>query len=170
MSNKKNDTLSLLTAMNQQQSQQFMAATLLAIAITMKKAGLSELTISPNDYGLLEMGETLEPIPTVEGGMIYRFVKVEPPLAKRVTPDVVKRDAATEWMKPREIGGAGWYEGRYKNRADAVKVYFNGEKAMGRPTPGAFCDTEGNGIAQPLRLRAIADDTTPAPSNGKKDD
>lgn len=83
---KKTNTLELMSAMNQVQSQQFMAATLLAIAVTMKKAGLSELEISPNDYALLEQGETLEPIPTVEGGMIYRFQKVTPPLAKRVMP------------------------------------------------------------------------------------
>jgi len=87
---KKDNTLALMTAMNQQQSQQFMAATLLAIAITMKKAGLTELIITPNDFALLEQGETLEPIPTVEGGMIYRFHKVAAPLAKRVVPDVMK--------------------------------------------------------------------------------
>lgn len=91
---KKPDTLALLTAMNQHQQQQFMAATLLAIAIVMKKSGQTELVISPNDYALLEQGETLEPIPTVEGGMIYKFVKVQPPLAKRVVPDVVAKSAA----------------------------------------------------------------------------
>lgn len=87
---KKDQTLALMSAMNQQQSQQFMAATLLAIAITMKKQGLTELEISPNDYALLEPGETLEPLPTVEGGMIYKFVKVTPPLAKRVVPAEMK--------------------------------------------------------------------------------
>lgn len=170
---KKPDTLALLTAMNQQQSQQFMAATLLAIAIVMKKNGLTELEISPNDYALLEQGETLEPIPTVAGGMIYKFVKVQPPLAKRVTPDVVKRDAGKPgWVHPRDIGGAGWYEAQFKNtpKGESVKVYFSGEKAMGRPVPGAYCTTTGEGIGSPLRLRAIADDTTPAPTklNGKK--
>lgn len=96
---KKPDTLALMSAMNQQQSQQFMAATLLAIAIVMKKSGQVELVISPNDYALLEQGETLEPIPTVEGGMIYKFVKVQPPLAKRVVPDVVKKAAKKQISK-----------------------------------------------------------------------
>lgn len=91
---KKVDTLALMSAMNQQQSQQFMAATLLAIAITMKKQGLTEMEISVNDYALLEQGETLEPIPTVDGGMIYRFVKVTPPLAKRVVPEEMKAEPA----------------------------------------------------------------------------
>lgn len=92
---KKVDTLALMSAMNQQQAQQFMAATLLAIAITMKKQGLAEMEIGVNDYALLEPGETLEPIPTVDGGMIYRFVKVTPPLAKRVVPDEMKAEPTT---------------------------------------------------------------------------
>lgn len=150
---KKIDTLSLMSAMNQQQSQQFMAATLLAIAITMKKHGITELEISPNDYMLLEQGESLEPIPTVDGGMIYKFVKVTPPLAKRVTPDFVKqpaapakKDAPGKWISADKAKAQGWYTARAKGSKVETLVRLD--------ETGVFVDEQGTAVAKPFQVKA----------------
>lgn len=91
----KPNALELLSAMNEQQTRQMMAANLLAIAVCMKKSGLQEITISPGDIAkLIEPGESLLPSQNVDGGFTYRFVKAQPPLAKLPTP--------TTMTKPRE--------------------------------------------------------------------
>lgn len=86
----KPNALAMLSAMNEQQANQLMAATLLAISVIMKKTGLKEIEVGPDDYKLITPGETLEPIPRVDGGFIYRFTEVTPPLAKRATPKAMK--------------------------------------------------------------------------------
>lgn len=83
----KPNAMQMLSAMNQAQAKQLMAANLLAIACCMKKAGLSEITINQEEIrALIEPGETLEPIQNVDGGFTYRFVKVQPVLAKLPLP------------------------------------------------------------------------------------
>lgn len=90
----KTNTLQMLSAMNQAQMQQLMAANLLAIAVCMKTAGVNEITISPEEIGkIIEPGETLEPFPNVDGGFTYRFVKHEKPLAKKPVPMAIKAPA-----------------------------------------------------------------------------
>lgn len=84
------NALEMLSAMNEAQAKQLMAASLLAIAVCMKKAGLVEISVTPDDFKLIEPGETLEPIPNVAGGFTYRFSKVAPLLAKKPTPEFVK--------------------------------------------------------------------------------
>jgi hypothetical protein len=138
MKRKDQRSLDMLSAMNQQQTQQFMAANLLAIAITMKKAGLTEMEISPQDYELLEQGETLEPIPTVEGGMIYRFEKAPLPLAKREVPGFVagttealstSTTVESAWTPGRKTNAAGWYWAcMTKSSEDIKKAYFDGKE------------------------------------------
>lgn len=94
------NALEMLTAMNEAQSHQLMAASLLAIAVCMKKAGLQEISVTPDDFKLIEQGETLEPIPNVAGGFTYRFKKVVPPLAKKPVPDVVVKAMQSASSKP----------------------------------------------------------------------
>lgn len=123
-------TLDLLSSMNQQQTQQFMAANLLAIGVIMKKHGLAEIEISPTDYQLLEQGETLTPIPTIEGGMIYRFEKAPLPLAKREVPEfvagtteVVSTSTTFEsaWTPGAKTNAAGRYWARMQKGSDDIK-------------------------------------------------
>lgn len=90
----KDKSLAMLSAMNQAQSQQFMAATLLAIAVVMKKAGVDQLDITPEDFALLRQGESLEPIRRMDGGYTYKFVQADAPLAKKPVPKRVKKDLA----------------------------------------------------------------------------
>lgn len=87
----KSNTLEMLTAMNEAQTTQFMAATLLAIAIVMKKAGLEEVTVGADDMQLLRPGETLEPVPNMAGGYTYRFKRAPGPLEKLPTPKAMKK-------------------------------------------------------------------------------
>lgn len=89
---KQDRNLAMLSAMNQAQQQQFMAATLLAVAVIMKKTGLTEISITPEEVGaLLKPGETLEPVPLLGGGFSYKFVQALPPLAKKPVPSKVKK-------------------------------------------------------------------------------
>lgn len=83
--------LETLAAMNEAQTTQFMAATLLAISVIMKKQGIDEITVTPKDLDLLKPGETLEPIPHVAGGYTYRFKQAPKPLAKLPTPKPKKK-------------------------------------------------------------------------------
>lgn len=83
--------LETLAAMNEAQTTQFMAATLLAISVIMKKQGIDEITVTPKDFELLKPGETLEPIPNVAGGYTYRFKTAPKPLAKLPTPKPKKK-------------------------------------------------------------------------------
>ncbi len=85
------NALETLSAMNEAQTTQFVAATLLAMAVMMKKTGMTEVTITQEDFKLLEPGETLHPIPNVGGGYTYRFAKALAPLAKLPTPAVMKK-------------------------------------------------------------------------------
>jgi hypothetical protein len=94
MTTKQAQSLAMLSAMNQAQSQQFMAATLLAIAVVMKKAGVDTLDITPEDFSLLRQGESLEPIRRVDGGYTYKFVQADAPLAKKPVPKKVLKAAA----------------------------------------------------------------------------
>ncbi len=131
MKRKEQRTMDILSTMNQQQTQQFMAANLLAIAIVMKKAGVTEMEISPSDYALLEQGETLEPIPTVEGGMIYRFEKAPLPLAKLEVPAFAKEPVTTTettfesaWTPGRKTNAEGYYWANEKGETAITKVLF----------------------------------------------
>lgn len=166
---KKTDTLALMTAMNQQQSQQFMAATLLAIAIIMKKSGQSEITITPNDYVMLEPGETLEPIPTVDGGMIYRFVKVEPPLAKRVVPEQIKNEVAM-WDFPSSAKAPGWYEIMRKGKKGIDRLYFDGSEFRKDDNPGSPVAQSIGAFRVRPEVRKAAKPVAPASKqlNGRK--
>lgn len=153
-------SLDILSAMNQQQTQQFMAATLLAIGVIMKKSGLQEIEISPNDYALLEQGETLEPIPTVEGGMIYRFEKAPLPLAKREVPGFVagttealstSTTVESAWTPGRKTNATGWYWARSKNSDDLFKARFDGTNWQKREG-GELID-----VPTPFQVRRLAD-------------
>jgi len=100
----KANALEMLTAMNDAQAKQLMATSLLAIAVCMKKAGLEEMEVGPDDFALLQQGETLEPIPRVGGGFVFRFVKAASPLAKHATPDVVKKAGEKINRKATKVG------------------------------------------------------------------
>lgn len=83
------NALEMLSSMSQAQSQQLMAVNLLAISVIMKKAGLTEITVSMDDFSILTPGETLEPIQNMDGGFTYRFVS---PMAKKPVPKAVRKD------------------------------------------------------------------------------
>lgn len=103
----KPNAMQMLSAMNQAQAKQLMAANLLAIACCMKKAGLSEITINQEEIReLIEPGETLEPIQNVDGGFTYRFVKAQPPLAKRPVPKAVAGKVGKKARKRTTADGA----------------------------------------------------------------
>jgi hypothetical protein len=156
-------TMDLLSSMNQQQMQQFMAANLLAIGVIMKKHGLTEIEISPTDYALLEQGESLEPIPTVEGGMIYRFEKAPLPLAKREVPGFVagttealstsRAEYDSAWTPGSKTNAAGWYWARpNKGSEDVEKLYFDGREWQRHLEGGV-----GVTVPTPFQVRRLAD-------------
>lgn len=154
-------TLDLLSSMNQQQTQQFMAANLLAIGVIMKKHGLAEIEISPTDYQLLEQGETLTPIPTIEGGMIYRFEKAPLPLAKREVPAALYADdksivststtVESAWTPAGKTNAAGWYHTTGKGESLIQKMYFDGQSWSKRNDDGEMIFVD-----RPFQVRRLA--------------
>ena len=96
------NALEMLSAMNEAQAKQLMAASLLAIAVCMKKAGLNEISVTPDDFKLIEPGETLEPIPNVAGGFTYRFSKQPPILAKKPMPEFTKLNGKARGVPKRK--------------------------------------------------------------------
>lgn len=70
---KKSQQLDVLSAMHNAQSEQFKAATNLAIGIIMKKVGLTEIAIEQEDLDRLVKGEQVGVSRTVSGGMLYSF-------------------------------------------------------------------------------------------------
>lgn len=70
---KKLDSLAILTAMNQAQQQQFMAATTLVIGTIMRKVGLTELSIEPADVDAIGIGDSLRIDSLPNGGFQYSF-------------------------------------------------------------------------------------------------
>jgi hypothetical protein len=73
VTSKKLDSLAILTAMNEAQQHQFMAATTLVIGTIMKKVGLKTLSITPEDVDALQRGETLRIDANPNGGFTYVF-------------------------------------------------------------------------------------------------
>lgn len=53
---KHNMALETLTAMNQRQQEQFTQATVLAIGVVMKKVGINEISVGPEDFTKLLPG------------------------------------------------------------------------------------------------------------------
>ena len=68
------DTLAILSAMNQAQGQQFMAATSLVIGSVMLKCGLKELTITPEDVDAIATAGRFSINANPNGGFTYKFV------------------------------------------------------------------------------------------------
>ena len=67
-------TANVLNAMYEAQYEQFQAATMLAIGITMKKLGLPAIDIEPGDVELLVQGEKLDVRKLPNGGIQYVFL------------------------------------------------------------------------------------------------
>lgn len=93
MTSKKLDSLAVLTAMNEAQQHQFMAATTLVIGTIMKKVGLKTLSITPEDVDALQRGETLRIDANPNGGFTYVFN--EPVEAGAVSVKTHKRTRTT---------------------------------------------------------------------------
>lgn len=105
------DTLAILSAMNQAQAQQFMAATSLVIGSVMLKCGLKELTIAPEDVEAIATAGRFSITANPNGGFTYKFVdeptEAEPTEAEpaknhrtksRTTQDGAKHPKSTRKM------------------------------------------------------------------------
>lgn len=106
MSKPKLDTLAILSAMNQAQGQQFMAATSLVIGSVMLKCGLKELTITPEDVDAIATAGRFSINANPNGGFTYRFVE-EPiegePAKKPRAKSRTTHDGAKHPKSPRKM-------------------------------------------------------------------
>lgn len=74
MKEKKLNTLDILTSMHEAQAVQFQQATALCIGTVMRKLGVTEVTVEPDDLNSLIQGERLVVEKLGNGGLKYRFV------------------------------------------------------------------------------------------------
>ncbi|ALV77325.1 hypothetical protein JGZ79_17835 [Pseudomonas aeruginosa] len=79
---KHNMALETLTAMNQRQQEQFTQATVLAIGVVMKKVGINEISVGPEDFTKLLPGEKVTVEELVGGGFTYRLTQRPQPASQ----------------------------------------------------------------------------------------
>lgn len=70
---KKLNSLDILSSMQEAQMIQFQAATTLVIGTIMRKVGLTELSVEPEDIDAIVTGETLRIEALPNGGFKYSF-------------------------------------------------------------------------------------------------
>jgi len=74
---KKLNSLDILSSMQEAQMIQFQAATTLVIGTIMRKVGLSELSVEPEDIDAIVTGETLRIEALPNGGFRYSFFEAK---------------------------------------------------------------------------------------------
>lgn len=84
------DTLKQLNKAATRQNQQTVASFLVTIAVLMKRLGLNDLDITPEELKFLQPGETLEPVQSLTGGLAFKFRTEAPVMAKLPVPDEMK--------------------------------------------------------------------------------
>lgn len=93
---KKLNSLDILSSMQEAQMIQFQAATTLVIGTIMRKVGLTELSVEPEDIDAIVTGETLRIDALPNGGFRYSFhipvVATQPAGTSESEPDTYNND------------------------------------------------------------------------------
>lgn len=72
---KKVNSLEVLTAMHEAQADQFQRATLLAIGVVMRKLGVDNVSIHPDDVNSIARDEVMTVTKNVNGSLNYSITK-----------------------------------------------------------------------------------------------
>lgn len=125
-------SLSMLTAMNQRQQEQFTQATILAIGVVMKKVGITEISVGAEDFEALQLGEKVRVTPNIGGGFTYSLAQPQPaadqepswttnvsPASARVLVALAEEDAPLTFGELKQLGNPKLNNKRLEQLVDA---------------------------------------------------